>query len=352
MTTAPADESSRVGLAVIGLGRIGRFHAETAARKLEGARLVRVMDADPEAVAAVTGQPRVRGGSALEDVLGDPAVDAVVIATPTRTHARLIGLAAQAGKHVFTEKPLAMDLASSAQAIDAATRAGVHLQVGLHRRYDPDWRRAKELIDAGALGTIRMFRASLRDVALPPLDYLREAGDFFVDMTIHELDAARWLVGPVVEISAFATVAADQRLAEVDEPDNALVVLRFESGALGVIDNSRVAGYGYECSAELVGSESTLRLGYHQRASDVERLDASGVHHDHPQAFVTRSSAAYVAELQAFADGVRHGRPPVVDGCVAVAAHRLALSASASSRAGRPVRVDEPVVQAQRSPKR
>src|SRR5213076_1034940 len=139
------------------------------------------------------------------------------------------------------------------------------LQVGFHRRFDPDFAAAAARIKAGELGDVYLFRTSLRDKQSPSARYVAESGGFFVDVTIHDLDAARWLVGEVDEVTAFGAALADPGLAEVGEVDNALVTLRFASGALGVIDNSRAAGYGYECSSEVMGSKATVRIGHHRR---------------------------------------------------------------------------------------
>ena len=235
----------RVGLGVAGLGRIGLMHAENLAGQVPSAELLRVVDAD-EARARATGeQLGVAWSTSYEDLLADPNVHGVVIATPTPLHVEMVERAAAAGKHIFCEKPISLDLSSTLAAIDVAREAGSALQIGFHRRFDPDFAAAAERIDAGELGDVYFFRTTLRDKQPPPMEYIKASGGFFVDVTIHDLDAARWLVGEIEEVTAHGAALSDPAFEAADDVDNAVVVLRFANGALGVIDESRAAGYGY-----------------------------------------------------------------------------------------------------------
>ena len=183
--------------------------------------------------------------------------DAVAVATPTGTHAELVTTAARAGRPVFCEKPISSDRATTLDVLDAVAAAGVPLQVGFHRRFDPDWVSVAQRLPE--LGEITLFRTSLRDMTPPPVEFIAGSGGFFADVTVHDLDVARWLVGEVVEVSAHGA-ASDPAFAEVGDIDTAVVVLTFASGALGIIDNSRGARYGYECSTELMGTRATARV--------------------------------------------------------------------------------------------
>lgn len=291
-----------IGVAVVGLGAIGLLHARNLARHVAGARLVRVVDSARELAERAGAELDVRWSSSYEDSLAEPDVQAVVIATPTPLHAEMVERAAGTGAHVFCEKPLSLDVAGAQRATQAARAAGVCLQVGFQRRFDPGFAAAKRQIEAGEIGTVRLLRLSHRNRVAPHRTGLAERlGSLFVDMTIHDFDSARWLVGEVSELSAFSA------------GDTALTVLRFEDGALGVVDNTRSAGYGFECSAELMGSEATLRI-----ASDRRPLPA-----DH----IERHRTAYLDELRHFVECIRSGSEPVVGGDDAVAALRLSLAA-------------------------
>jgi len=309
-------ESKATGVAVAGLGAIGLLHARHLARQLCGARLACVVDQDralAEAIGSELGSPF---SAFFETALEDARVTAVVIATPSPLHAEMVGQAVRAGKHVFCEKPLSLDVASGERAAALADAAGVILQVGFQRRFDADFVEARRLIGADELGAVLLLRISHRN-RIPPHDgpLERRFGSPFVDMTIHDFDTALWLAGPVAEVSAFASA------------DSTLAVVRFESGALGVIDNTRRAGYGFECAAELVGSRLTLRIGDGARASRVERLTAAGALTRLAADYIERHRAAYLEELRHFVACVHSGTAPAVGGAEANAALALALTA-------------------------
>lgn len=331
---APGRGRLRVGLA--GLGRMGRIHAANLAWRCPSARLVGVTDADPAVAAAVAAELDVPVLPSYDALLAE--VDAVAVATPTGTHAELVTRAARAGRPVFCEKPISLDRAATVATLAAVEAAGVPLQVGFHRRFDPDWVAAARRIHAGELGRVYLFRTSLRDMRSPRPEFLAGSGGFFVDVTIHDLDVARWLVGEVVEVTAHGAALSDPGFAELGDIDTAVVTLRFASGALGVIDNSRSAGYGYECSTEVVGSAATVRVDnpprHHYRWL-TPGLDSADTVRD----FEERYPWAYAAELEAFARAVLDGVPPAVTGADALAAFDLARAAEESWRTGRPVQV-------------
>jgi predicted dehydrogenase len=305
-----------IGVAVVGLGGIGLLHARHLARDVAGARLVRVVDSVRELAEAAAAELDVPWSGSYGDSLADPQVEAVVIATPTPLHAQMVHGAATVGAHVFCEKPLSLDVEDGRRATQAARAAGVRLQVGFQRRFDADFAAAKRQIDAGELGTVRLLRISHRNRVPPHSTGLTDRlGSVFVDMTIHDFDSARWLVGEVAEVSSFSAGGT------------AITVLRFDGGALGMIDNTRSAGYGFECSAEVMGSESTLRIGRCRRPLDIERLTARGVERPLPCDHIQRHRRAYLDELRHFVACVRSGAEPCVGGEDAVAALRLSLAA-------------------------
>jgi predicted dehydrogenase len=327
-----------IGIAVIGLGRIGLRHADSIAHRGRSCRLVRVVDAR-EAVARTAGERyRVTWDTSHESALSDPSVDAVVIATPTPLHRTMIEAAARARKAVFCEKPVAFDVESARRAADAAAASGIFLQVGFHRRCDPDWRAAADRIAAGELGDPYLFRASFRDKAPPPLDFLRSSGGLFVDLMIHDFDAARWLVGEVEEVNAYAAALSGNALDAIGDYDNAVVQLRFANGALGVIDNSRVAGYGCECSAEIMGSGGTVRIARHWRNATTW-LSNGLASVDWLDDLTELQQAAYDNELEEFALAVHGAARLGATGADAVGALEIAKACEESQRIGRPVKV-------------
>jgi myo-inositol 2-dehydrogenase/D-chiro-inositol 1-dehydrogenase len=291
------------------------MHARNVVR-VPGARLALLVDQDATAAAAAGRELRVRWSRSYREALADPAVDAVVIATPTPLHADMVERAAVAGKHVFCEKPLSLDVAGGRRATAAAVAAGVALQVGFQRRFDPDFVTARAHVEAGDLGAIRLLRVSHRNRVPPHEGELRSRlGGPFVDMTIHDFDTARWLAGEIAEVDAF-------------EADGvAVVVARFEEGGLGVIDNTRSAAYGFECAVELMGEHRTLRIGWSGGASCLEELAPGERHIRLPADHVERHHAAYLEELRHFVECVAAGTAPCVGGAESVAALELSLAA-------------------------
>lgn len=328
-----------VGVGLVGLGRMGRFHAANFAGRIPRARLVRIVDADKKVALENSEQlGGVEWSTDYADLLEDPEIEAVVVASPTPLHAEMTEAAARAGKHVFCEKPISLDLKRAYQAIDAVRRAGVKMQAGFHRRFDPDYRAAWEKVSAGDLGEVYLFRTSLRDMRSPGAEFLKGSGGLFADVTLHDFDAARWLVGEIEEVTAIGAALSDPDFAGIGDVDNAVITLRFAGGALGVIDNSRVAGYGYECSSEIMGSKGTLRIDNPRRTA-VQILTPERSCRDHVSGFVERFAEAYREEMEHFIRAIREDRDPEVRGADAAAAFVLSRAAERSHREGRTVRL-------------
>jgi inositol 2-dehydrogenase len=329
---------ARVRVGLIGLGRMGQIHAAALASRCPSVDLVCVVDADEARAAAVAARHGVAWSTDPDHVFDDPTIVAAAIATPTATHADLVRRAARAGKHVFCEKPVSLDRSATLGALEAAAAAGIKVQIGFHRRFDPDWVAVHERILAGELGQPYLFRTSLRDMRAPPVEFLAGSGGFFLDVTIHDLDVARWLVGEVVQVSAHGASVSGPAFAAAGDLDTAVVVLHFENGALGVIDGSRCAGYGYECSTEIMGSAATARVD-NPRARNYEWRTPGWAAYELPRDFEQRYPTAYALELEAFAAAVRDDTPPRVTGLDGLAAFDLATAADLSWRRGVPVRL-------------
>ncbi|MBA3430197.1 MAG: inositol 2-dehydrogenase [Actinobacteria bacterium] len=328
---------ARLGLA--GLGRMGHFHARNLVGHCPSAELVRVVDLDEARAKQMGAELGVEWSPSVDDILNDPSIDAVVIVVPTPFHADLIERASAAGKHIFCEKPISLDWEPSVRAVQAARSAGVKLQLGFHRRFDPDWNAAVDRIRAGELGDVYMFRTSLRDMRTPSIDYIKSSGGFFIDVTIHDFDNARWMVGEIDEVWAQGAALSDPRIEGIDDIDTALVVLRFDNGALGVADNMRAAGYGYECSTEVIGSRATVRIDNHRRAH-IRWLSPGTESTDWVKDFTERYPEAYRAELEDFARAVVDDRAVRVTGEDALAAFVLCKAAEISLHERRPVRLE------------
>ena len=330
--------SERVRVALIGAGRIGQRHAATLATAIPRAELSII--ADVHGLSAETLAAKVRCQHWMTDpqaVLQDASIDAIVIASSTDSHAPLIVAAAEAGKQIFCEKPIALDLEATDRALDAVERAGVRLQMGFQRRFDKAYHRAKELIDAGALGRIEAIRDTMRDPAPAPRAYLETSGGLYRDMTIHNFDCVRWMMGQEVkELFAMGSAIVAPMFQELGDIDTSVISLRFNDDSLGVIDNSRRSGFGYDVRTEVFGSEGALMIGY-SRDTPMLRLDANGIHSDHIYWFLERFDQAYIDELKIFIDGIVDGTPPPVDGHDARAAMVLAYAAEASLRENAPV---------------
>ena len=330
----------RLGIALLGAGRMGQEHA----RALAGIPEVQVVAvADPREEARERARFFARAERAFADAreaIAAPGVEAVVIATPTDTHAELIEAAARAKRAIFAEKPVALTLAETERALAAVREAGVPFQIGFQRRYDPAYARARRLIEEGALGRIDQFRTVMRDPEPPPLSYLEKSGGLFVDMAIHDYDTARFLVGEVERVAAFGAARVDPEIGAIGDVDTAVTLLFFESGAQGVVENSRRAVYGYDVRTEVFGERGKLVMEAVPK-TPTWRFREGGLEADHYHFFMDRFKEAYRAELEAFVAAVRSGRTPTPGPEDALAALKIALAATKSHREGRPVSIRE-----------
>ena len=321
-----------------GAGRIGRIHAENIARHPE-ARLVKIVDVDGAAARALaerTGAGIGETAAALED----GSIDAVLIASPTPTHAELVEKAARAGKAVFCEKPLDLDHRRAAASVAVARECGVPLMVGFNRRFDPNFARLHEQLEGGRIGRLEILSITSRDPAPPPYDYVKVSGGLFRDMMIHDFDMARWLLGEEpVELFAAASAKVDPEIGRLGDVDTALVVLRTASGTLCQISNSRRASYGYDQRIEAFGEKGML-AAKNVAESTVEFSGAEGIVGEKPlHFFLERYAEAYRRELDHFVRALAQGRKPMVTGEDGLKALALADAAARSLASSAPVRL-------------
>ena len=335
-------DPKRIGVAVLGAGRMAQTHMRTLAG-IDNADVVVV--ADPVEASARRGMEVAHARRWTLDpveAVHDPEVEAVVIVTPTSTHAPLIEAALRAGKAVWTEKPIAQELADTQRIVDLWRETGIPVAVGFMRRYDPGYLRAKELIERGELGRIEQFHAYSRDVNPPPLEFLLHAGGSFLDMSVHDLDLARFLVGEVDEVHAWAATLFDERFTQANDWDTAAIMLRFRNGAMGVIETARHSTWGYDIRAEVCGSKNKVTIDA-DRKTPATITRGVNLQHDLYADFFDRFDTAYKRELQAFFADLAAGRTPLPGPEDALETLRLAVACTRSWRENRPVKLAEVV---------
>jgi len=335
----------RLNVGLIGVGRIGRLHAEHLAYRIPTARLIAIADVDEAAAQACADRLGVREATADHGaLLKRDDVDAVVICSPTNTHAQLIEESAAAGKQIFCEKPIDLRLDRVDAAIAAARRAGVKLQIGFNRRFDANFRRIRQAIENGEIGKPQILHIISRDPAPPSIEYVKVSGGMFMDMTIHDFDMARYLVGAEVEeVYALAGVTVNPEIGAAGDVDTALITLKFANGVFASIDNCRQAVYGYDQRVEVLGKKGSIRVDNNYPNSAVVS-GAECVARDLPlNFFMDRYVESFLTEMRLFIDAVLKGAPVPVTGEDARAAMLLALAARKSCETNRPVRTSDVV---------
>ena len=327
-----------IRIAFIGAGRMGLTHIKNLAG-LPGVQVRVVADVsaeNAETARAISKAERVT--TDIDAAITANDVDAVVISTPTNTHTGLIEKAARAKKAIWCEKPIALNMKETVQIVNTVKEMGVPVQLGFMRRFDPGYAAAKRKIDAGELGRIETFRALSRDNKLPPISYLKSSGGIFLDMAVHDLDLARFLVGEVEEVSAWGTVIIDEQVKEADDIDTGVAMLRFVNGALGVIEVSRRSEWGYDIRTEVAGSVGKVVVDGQQK-TPMTFSRKVGFEGDFFESFPDRFADAYRLELVAFVEALRAGRTPSPGPDDALKTLQLALAVTQSWREERVVQV-------------
>ena len=330
----------RFQIGIIGAGRIGRVHAENIAKFVPQMEIKTVADPymSPEAEEFLRGLRIPNLSRDAEDILQDPEIRAVIVCSPTDWHAEYVIRAAKAGKHVFVEKPIDYRL----ERVDAARAAGVKLQVGFNRRFDRHHHAVYEAVRSGRVGKVNLVKISSRDPEPPAIDYVKVSGGIFYDMMVHDFDMARFLAGSeVTEVFAYGAVLVDPAIGEAGDVDTAVVTLKFANGAMGVIDNSRRAVYGYDQRVEVFGSEGAVM--------DVNDTPTNAVYYGADGSVASpcykimwdRYTGAFAAEQQAFAEAVLNDTEPLVTGEDGLYPILIAAAATKSLKEGRPVKLSE-----------
>ena len=327
-------------LALLGAGRIGKVHARAIASDSR-AQLVAVADAMPEAAQALAASAGCTIRS-IDEILNSDDIDAVVICTPTNTHADLIERFSAKGKAVFCEKPIDLDLERAKTCVNMVEAGKAVIMLGFNRRFDPHFRAVRAAIDAGSIGNVEMITITSRDPGAPPAEYIKVSGGIFRDMTIHDFDMARFLLGEeIATVTAQASVLVDPKIGELGDYDSASIILTTASGRQCIISNSRRATYGYDQRIEVHGSLGSVSAE-NQRPVSIEIANSSGYTrpplHDF---FMTRYLDAYAAEITAFIDCLEQDKAPSPTAKDGLAALALAEAALRSVKEGRTIQMSE-----------
>ena len=335
--------TSKLKIGVAGVGRLGKMYARYFCGRIENATLSAIADVSKTTLQATGSELEVSKQFAHpEDLIADKGVDAVVIVSPTSTHKEIAVHAAEAGKPTFCEKPLSISLPDALDMQRSIERSGTFFQMGFQRRFDKGYVAAKQKIADGVIGDLVLFKSSSRDPFRPSLEYLNPetSGGQIIDQGIHDLDLARWFMGEVQSVYSIGATLAYPEMKSINDIDNAVVSLRFDSGALGSIDMSRNGVYGYDIRTEILGTSGTLKIGY-LRETPLYVMTREGISHDTVPYFPERFEQAYVSQLQDFVNNVLQEKEPSVTCADGVAALNLSVAATQSYKEGRPVDIED-----------
>ncbi len=335
---------ANVKIGLIGAGRIGRLHGDNITYFVKNAVLEAVADPylNDDGIKWANGLGCTKCYKNADEIFNDKDIDAVFICSSTDTHADYILQAASAGKHVFCEKPIDLDLSKITAAIDACKKANVKLQVGFVRRFDKNHKSVRDTANSGKLGKINIVKVTSRDPEAPPMEYVKVSGGIFADMMIHDFDMARYLSGSEVsEVSTFGAVRIDEKFKEYDDVDTAIVMLKFENGAIGVIENSRAACYGYDqrvevhCDKGCVQDENVLSNTTKISTGDTIEIAKP------TWFFLERYNDAFVGETNEFVNAILNDSDVPVDGMDGLMPVAIAMAAKKSLAEGRIVKISE-----------
>ena len=334
--------SRKLRIGVIGAGRIGKLHSNNLATRVPNAELAAISDVyEPAAkeLAEKLGVPNYYND--YHKILEDPTIDAVFICSSTDTHSPISIEAAKAGKHIFCEKPIDHDLDKIKAVLEEVKKAGVKYQVGFNRRFDRNFKHVHEVVQNGGIGDVQIVKVTSRDPEAPPLSYVKVSGGIFVDMTIHDFDMVRYLSGSEVEeVSAVGACLVNPEIGQAGDVDTCIITLKFANGALGVIDNSRQAVYGYDQRIEVFGSKGCITAD-NETPNNTTLYTADGVQKEKPLwFFLERYNDAFIAEENSFVDACLNGTDTAVGAFDGLQPVLIAIAAKEScEKGGVPVKV-------------
>lgn len=332
----------KIKIAVAGLGRIGKIHLKNLCRNFSEIEVIAVMDVFDESKAVANEFDIPVFVKDFDELLAKTGLDAVVICSPTDTHADYVVKAALAGKQIFCEKPLDLSLDRVKEVLEIVEKSGVKLMLGFNRRFDPEFKKIRQLVVNDAIGDVQIVKITSRDPGPPPVSYIKVSGGMFLDMTIHDFDMARYISGKQVkEVYAKGAVMVDPEIGKAGDIDTAIITLTFEDGTMAVIDNCRKAVYGYDQRLEVFGSKG-MAQAENNFPNNHKLYTESGVSGDLPlHFFLERYDASYNQEVREFIDALVSGGKMPVDGNDGLQSIAIGLAAKKSVAEGRPVKIDE-----------
>ncbi|AEC17699.1 putative oxidoreductase [Gallibacterium anatis UMN179] len=333
-----------IKVGIIGAGRIGRVHSESISKYVKGAEIKAISDIkvteELQSWAASMGISHVYDD--YRKILQDPEIDAVLVCSSTNTHAPISIEAAQAGKHIFCEKPVDPNKDKIREVLDVVDKAGVKFQVGFNRRFDHNFKAIKDRVIAGDIGEPHLIRVTSRDPDAPPIEYVKVSGGMFFDMTIHDFDMIRYLSGSeVVEVYAAGGVLVNPEIGKAGDIDTAVITLKLANGAIGVIDNSRKAVYGYDQRAEVFGSKGAVQTSNDTNSTAIYSCEAGVIAEKPKYFFLERYMQSFAEEIRCFIDSIVNDTPTAVNGNDGLQPVLIALAAQKSLEEGRPVKLSE-----------
>jgi len=328
---------------VIGAGRIGKIHIENLMHRISGSDVVAISDIFEEELSKVSDQFNIDFSTTdYQEILKQKSVDAVVICSPTDTHAQIIQDAAEAGKHIFCEKPIDLTLQKIRKTIEVVKKNKVKFQVGFNRRFDPNFKKVHDISRSGKIGQPHILKITSRDSSPPPAEYIRTSGGMFLDMSIHDFDMARYLIGSeVTEVYAKGKVLVDPVFKKEGDFDTAITILNFENGAIGTIDNTRKAVYGYDQRVEVFGSEGMVTVKNNTHDNHIY-YNTDGMHAALPRDFfMDRYAESYLIEMKDFLECIINDTAPTVSGNDGLISVIIGMAAKISAKENRPVKISE-----------
>jgi myo-inositol 2-dehydrogenase / D-chiro-inositol 1-dehydrogenase len=336
-------KNEKIKFGVLGVGRIGKVHVDNLTYQIAETDVLAISDVFPSELEKIAQKYNIQSAvSDYKEVLDNPNVDAVAICTPTDTHYQIILDAAAAGKNIFCEKPIDLAIEKIVKINEEVKKSGVKLMVAFNRRFDANFSKVQDVVAAGKIGDPHVLKITSRDPAPPPEEYLKSSGGIFLDMTIHDFDMARFLVGSeVTEVYAKTNVLVDPVFKKIGDWDTTVITLSFENGAIGTIDNSRQAVYGYDQRVEVFGSEGVVAAD-NNRPDNHIFINREGTHTALPLFFfMERYMDSYLNEMKAFVDSLKNNTPLPVDGHDGLQAVAIGLAAMKSVKENRPIGLSE-----------
>lgn len=325
---------------IVGAGRIGKLHIANM-KNMPNVRLKTVSDPFIDKMQDWFANSGVETYTTdYKDIINDPEITAVFVCAPTDLHVPIIKEAAAAGKHIFCEKPISFSDEATLEAYEAVQKAGVKFQLGFNRRFDRNFAKVKEIVANKEIGDLHILKIQSRDPEPPSLEYVKHSGGIFMDMSIHDFDMARYISGSEVsEVYATGAALVNPDIAQYEDIDTAIITLKFENGAIGVIDNSRQAVYGYDQQLEAFGPKGSAKVN-NETQSRVEVATTDGVKGDNPlYFFLERYNDAYIAEVSQFFDAIENNTEVPCSFVDGIMAQRIAMAAKESFLTGKPVEV-------------